>query len=187
MEFTRQTTRKNLWQALLSDPNDLRILTQWMEDHERNEGERGALEAVNKAAALPGSWLAAIWTTRALLSEGKLNEAMDIYRKVLTLAPAKSLAVQEISGHLGEAGYYEEALDLLLLIYAPRDHGAYTGFNLFNACEDCGDLDAAQEVLDRMEKGVEEPLLRQIVRIRQEKLEILREMAKTRRDGYLDH
>jgi len=175
MESMQRTTRENLWRALLSDPNDFNSLTQWIEDHERHDEDPGAADALRKAATLPGSWLASIWTTRALLAQGQLAAAMAIYREALNTASPKSLVMQEISGHLGEAGYYREAIELLLPRYDPRDHGAFAGFNLFNACEDICDLESARIVLDRMEKGVDHPQFEKIVRIRQEKLELLRE------------
>ena len=150
----------------------------------------GARAALQRAADLPDSWLAKIWLTRPLLlEEGRWEDSLALYREVLRLAPRKSLAVQEIAGHLGEAGYFRQAIDLLVPIYCPADHGPWAGFNLFNACEDAKDLDAAQEVLTRM-LAVDWPgepyarELKKIVCIRQEKLDILREMrdAKTKRN-----
>ncbi len=181
MNAQPSTTLETLWQALVTDPNDLNRLTSWIQQNERLSGDLGAKLALERAASLPSSWLAKIWLTRALLAEDKLDEAMGLYREALCLAPRKSLAVQEISGHLGEAGYYREAIDFLLPIYSPENHGPYAGFNLFNACEDIRDWDAAQEVLDRMGSATwpDAPGSRQfkeIVRIRQKKLHILRAM-----------
>ena len=181
MNIQPSTTLDALWQALVADPNDLHRLTSWIQQHERLSGDPGARFALERAAGLPTSWLAKIWLTKPLLEAGQVDESMRLYQEALRLAPRKSLAVQEISGHLGEAGYFREAIDLLLPIYSPDDHGPWAGFNLFNACEDARDPGSAQEVLNRMKKAAwpDQPgsrQLKEIVRIRQKKLDILREM-----------
>jgi len=181
MNTSTSTTLQTLWETLAVDPNEVSLLQSWIEQNEKFFGEPGARAALRRAADLPESWLAKIWTTRLLLEEGRLEDSLDLYREALRLAPKKSVAVQEIAGHLGQAGYFREAIDLLLPIYSPEDHGPWAGFNLFNTCEDADDLDSAQDVLNRMKAAhwPDEPgshYLRNIVRIRQEKLMILREM-----------
>ena len=185
MKTFNATTLETLWKAVVADPNDVGRLQVWVEKNQELFTRSGGRDALVRAADLPGSWLAKIWLTRVLLlDEDRLEDSMDLYREALRLAPRKSLAVQEIVGHLGEAGYFREAIDLLLPIYAPEDHGPWAGFNLFNACEDAHDLDSAQEVLNRMKaarwpKEDDPYYFRQIIRLRQEKLDILREMRDT--------
>lgn len=181
MNIQPSTTSESLWQTVSANPNDIGHLTSWIRLQEQLSGDAGARFALEKAAALPTSWLAKIWLTRVWLATGRLEESLTVYREVLTLAPRKSLAVQEISGHLGEVGYFRQLIELLLPIYSPDDHGPWAGFNLFNACEDTHDLSSAQEVLNRMRRAnwPKEPgsqHLKKIVRIRQEKLNLLREM-----------
>jgi tetratricopeptide (TPR) repeat protein len=186
---TTTITLNSLWTLVLDDPNDIQRLQKWITVNESLSGRSGARDALKRAACLDASWLAKIWFTRLLLLEDhRLEESLELYRKALRLAPRRSLAVQEIAGHLGEAGYFREAVDLLLPIYSPDDHGPWAGFNLFNACEDAGDLDAAQVVLDRMEKArwTDEPnaaQLKNIVRIRQEKLHLLRSADNSSRQN----
>ncbi len=180
---TIQSTLDALWAHLIEEPNDYERLRKWIDANEKAFGENGAQAALRRAAERPDSWLAMIWMTRPMLEDGKIEESIELYRAALELAPRKSLAVQEISGHLGEAGYYWESIDLLLPIYSAENHGPWAGFNLFNACEDVHHLDGAQEVLNRMKKAdwPDEPAsgsLKQIVRIRQEKLDILYDMRK---------
>ena len=185
MTTLNPTMLETLWLSVTADPNDVNRLQSWIKMSEKLLGESGGRDALKRAAGLPDSWLAKIWITRLLLlGEGRLKDSLDLYREALRLAPRKSLAVQEIAGHLGEAGHFREAIDLLLPIYAPDDHGPWAGFNLFNACEDAQDLDSAQEVLNRMRAAdwPGEPAsrhLKEIVRIRQNKLNILREMKNS--------
>jgi tetratricopeptide (TPR) repeat protein len=182
MTLSNTTTLDSLWTAVEADPNDVDRLQRWIVENDKRLGLLASRAALKRAADLPGSWLAKIWLTRPmLLDEGRLKESLDLYREALRLAPRKSLAVQEISGHLGEAGYFQEAVDFLLPLYSPTDHGPWAGLNLFNLCEDARDLDSAQEVLNRMKavnwsNGSYPWQLNEIVRIRQEKLDILREM-----------
>ena len=182
MNISNSTILETLWETLTVDPNEVNLLQDWIEKSETFFGEPGARAALRRAADLPDCWLAKIWITRRmLLEEARLEDSLDLYREVLRLAPKKSVAVQEIAGLLGEAGYFREAIDLLLPIYSPEDHGPWAGFNLFNACEDDHDLNSAQDVLNRMKAAhwPDEPgshYLKEIVRIRQKKLMILREM-----------
>lgn len=179
MILTEQKVKESLWNALVANPNDADQLTLWVNWNQTRFGPLGGKPALQRAADLPESWLAKIWLTKPLLlEEGQLNNSMQLYKEALRLAPRKSLAVQEISGHLGEVGYFREAIELLLPIYSAEDHGPWAGFNLYNSCLDAGDLASAQEILNRMKKAhwAEVPganTLQKIVWLRQEKLNLL--------------
>ncbi len=170
-------TLETHWKTLVEDPNNMDVLQTWIERHQKMVGDLKTRQALERVAKLSDSWLAKIWLTRYLLAEGKLEDSIHLYKEVLQLAPRKSVAVQEMTGHLGEAGYYEVSLDLLLPIYVPADHGPYAGFNLFNAAQDSRNWGAAQNVLDRMKVVDWESPLTEIVCIRQEKLDLLRQCA----------
>jgi tetratricopeptide (TPR) repeat protein len=175
------TSSEMLWQALMASPNDIDRMTSWVKHEEHLAGAQGAKNALERAAMLSGCWLGKIWLTRFLLHEGLLDESLKLYQEALQCAPRKSFAVQEIGGHLGEAGYYQEIVDLLLPIYSPDDHGPWAGFNLLNACEDSRDFESAQEVLHRMKNArwpndPSAPQFKRIVQIKQEKLDLVRRL-----------
>jgi hypothetical protein len=142
--------RDALWDSLAENPNDLDTLQLWLSRHGAAEGSETAKRALALVASLPQAWLAKIWTTRDLLARQRLNDAMAIYRDVLSRHIHEPLVIQEISGHLGEAGYYEEAVHLLLPRYVPSVHGPLAGLNLLHACEDAGDDDAGRLLAEKM-------------------------------------
>jgi tetratricopeptide (TPR) repeat protein len=142
--------KEALWESLVNEPNDPDLLRLWLFRHQDAWGDAAAVQALAAVARTPNAWLARIWTTREMLAQGRLNEAMAIYESVLALVPNSELAMQEISGHLGEAGYYDEALHLLLQRYVPRQHGALTALNLLNCCLDAGDHRAGRQLLNRL-------------------------------------
>jgi hypothetical protein len=143
---------EGLWESLVRNPNDLEVLRLWVRCREETQGNSGALQALREAAALPRAWLASIWSTRELLAQRKLSTAMAVYRETLDWVPESSLAMQEISGHLGEAGYYQEAIDLLLHRYDPELHGPVVAFNLLNLCEDASDDVAGRRLVHRLRR-----------------------------------
>jgi hypothetical protein len=139
-----------LWDSLLKNPNDVDTLHLWLKRQGAFEASPDSHRALKAVAAIPGAWLARIWTTRAMLAANRLDEAMALYRDVLASNPNEGLIVQEISGHLGEAGYYDEALHLLLPVYKPKIHGPTAGLNLLHACEDAGDIESGRALAHRM-------------------------------------
>ena len=149
-------TDNTLWERLRRTPNDHELLTLWVKQREAAGGDQGALQALREAAALSGSWLAKIWSTREMLAKGDLKSALEIYCVVLKGTDNDSLAMQEMSGHLGEAGYYHEAIEWLLPVYSPHRHGLFAGLNLLNCCQDAQDFDSGLDLVHRM-RGVHWP------------------------------
>jgi len=77
------------------------------------------------------------------------NAALAIYKSVLEIA-TEPAAIQEISGHLGAAGFYQEALDLLLPRFVPERDGPTAALNLLHCCEDAGDFDAGLQLVQQL-------------------------------------
>jgi len=142
--------RKTLRQALLLDPNEPSILDWWYTFHKDTSGEARAEKALREVAEERGSWLAEVWLSLTLLQDRKIDEAIAIYRRILGTAAHQGLALQEISGHLGQAGYYQEALDLVFPLYDPALHGPLTGLNLLKVCGDAGAIELGQKLIERM-------------------------------------
>jgi hypothetical protein len=139
-----------LSQGLLLDPNEPAFLDWWYQFHKETLNETQAEKALFEMAKVRGSWLAEIWLSRALLEDRKIAEVLSIYHRLLNTAGNESLALQEISGHLGETGYFQEALDLMYPLYEPDRHGPLTGLNLLQACVDAGAVELGRKLVERM-------------------------------------
>lgn len=146
----RAGLRRTLNQGLLLDPNEPGFLDWWYQFHKETLNEKEADKALLEMAELRGSWLAEIWLSRALLEDRKLADVLPVYERILRTAGHESLALQEISGHLGETGHFQEALDLLYPLYDPDRHGPMPGLNLLKACADAGDAERGRDLVQKM-------------------------------------
>ncbi len=94
-----------LWHALELDPNQDNGLLWFAALARERSGETGWLEALRRAAALPGSWRAKLWLARDALEKKDTESAMAFYRQVLEqVEPAPADVLMQISGDLGNNG-----------------------------------------------------------------------------------
>lgn len=139
-----------LWRALTLDPNQENGLEWWLaRNHERN-GDASYVAALEKAAAISGSWRPTLYLGRHWLAAGEVPQALELFRTVLALAASSPDALLTISGDLGNAGRIPELVDLTGSHYAPAIHGPQVGFNLLQAYLQLGRLDEGEALLDRL-------------------------------------
>jgi tetratricopeptide (TPR) repeat protein len=122
-----------LSEALQVDPNLENGLLWWAALARERGGEEAYLEALDAIAEVQGSWRPQLWLARHRLDEGDLTAALGLYNQVLELAADQSDALLMISGDLGNAGYVDQVLELVMPRYVPERHALSVGFNLLNA------------------------------------------------------
>jgi tetratricopeptide (TPR) repeat protein len=142
---------ETLWCALQLDPNQSNGL-MWFLALARDQGGSAAqTAALERVAALPGSWHAQLWLARAALERNETERAVQLYRDALSrIDPIPADALMQISGDLGSRGQ----LALLLELCAPRFdgklHGIQVGNNLIKAHLDLGRPAEARQLLERL-------------------------------------
>lgn len=141
-----------LWRGLTLDPNQENGLG-WFLALRRNRGGPAAVTAaLERVAALPGSWRAQCSLAREALERRDLDAALRLFHEVLsrTPRPVPVDILQAISGDLGKHGHLPELLAITLPHFDVAHHGLAVGSNLIKAHLDLGRLEAARELLDRL-------------------------------------
>jgi tetratricopeptide (TPR) repeat protein len=139
-----------LWRALQTDPN-LENAVVWFQAIAREAGgATAAHEAMEKLAALPGSWRAQLGLAREALDAKSFDQAIAYYRDVLVRAepPYAADMLMQISGDLGNHERIADILTLIAPVFNPEQHGVMVGNNLIKALVETGDLDQARKILE---------------------------------------
>jgi tetratricopeptide (TPR) repeat protein len=139
-----------LWRAITLDPNFENALGWWSALERERGGEAAYVAALEKAAALPGSWRAALWLGGHALEGGDIDGALARFRAVLADENVDGEALALISGELGNAGRIEELAGLVGPTYDPARHAPAAGLNLVRALLHLGRLDEAEALLGRL-------------------------------------
>jgi len=140
-----------LWHALELDPNQDNGVGWYEVIHRERGGEEASRAALQRIAALPGSWRAQLWLARKALENRDLAGALDFYRESLSrIDPAPAGALMQISGDLGNAGHLVPLLEIVAPRFQATLHGLEVGNNLIKAHLDLGQLDAARAILDQL-------------------------------------
>ena len=145
-----ELSQSTLWHAFELDPNQPEGFA-WCAAMSRAEGgAEQVLELVRRIAELPGSWRARLWLARMELAEKRIEAAVTYYREALSLAgkpPPTELLVQ-MSSDLGQFGFASPMLGEVAPLFDAGVHGLPVANNLFRACLELGEFDAARGLLD---------------------------------------
>lgn len=143
---------ETLWHALEVDPNQDNGMGWYEAIHREKGGPEAGLEALQRLAALPGSWRPQLWLARHALQTRKTEEALKLYRDCLNRVgnPVPADLLMQMSGDLGNTGHLPEILQLVAPHFDARTHGLPVGNNLIRANLDLGQLDAARRILDQL-------------------------------------
>ena len=142
-----QKSQQVLWQAITADPNFENALLWYASIHHERNPKFGWVDAMQRIAAIEGSWRAKLWLARAALESKNLPAAMELYQKVLVMAADADGALMQISGDLGKAGHLAEILELVFPFYDPARHDIAAGFNFLQAFLETGDWQRGEELL----------------------------------------
>ncbi len=142
-----------LWRAMELDPNQENGMGWYEVIHREKNGEAAGLDALKRVAAIPTSWRAQLWIARHALSQGQLDQALELYRQSLDRAPKPTPAdlLTQLSGDLGNTGHLIQLLDLTVPHFDVQHHGLQVGNNLIKAAIDTGQLDLARQWLDQLQ------------------------------------
>lgn len=139
-----------LWEGLTLDPNQDNGLLWWGAIHEERDATNGFPEAMQRVAAIEGSWRPQLWLAQACLEKKNLTEAKRYYDHILQVAADQSDAMIMISGDLGKNGYVCEVLDTILPIYNPEKHDIRIGGNLLQAYLETKNYVDGEKLLHRL-------------------------------------
>jgi len=141
-----------LWHALEVDPNQDNGMGWYEAIHREKGGPAAGLEALQRVAALPGSWRPQLWLARHALQTRKPEEALKLYHGCLGRVghPVPADLLMQMSGDLGNTGHLPEILQLVEPHFDARIHGLPVGNNLIKAHLDLGQIEAARRVLDQL-------------------------------------
>ncbi len=154
-------SEETLWRALEIEPNLDNGLGWYVAQEQEKGGEAAAKAALDRVAALPGSWRALLWLARPALGAGDLPAAMSLYREALIRAgemvqklglPAiPGDFLMQMSGDLGGSGHLAELVELTGPQFVPEMHGLPVGNNLIKANYDLGNYAAASAIVDALD------------------------------------
>jgi tetratricopeptide (TPR) repeat protein len=145
-----------LWRALEVEPNLDNGLGWYLAQAQEAGGEAAVLPALQKVAALPGSWRALLWMARQRIQSGDLAGAMEMYGDALARVQTLGLPgvpgdfLMQMSGDLGGGGHLAELVELTGPYFVPELHGMPVGNNLIKANFDLGNLQAARAIVDAL-------------------------------------
>lgn len=139
-----------LWQSIQADPNQDNGLQWWAIIQQERGGEASYLAALQKAAALPGSWLAQLWLARHYLEHKDIEAARTLYVEVLTEGLYDQNALMMISGDLGNNEQIPLLVELIAPIYDEHKHEPMAGLNLLRAYQALGNAEEGEKLLSRL-------------------------------------
>jgi tetratricopeptide (TPR) repeat protein len=147
-----QKAEEILWHGLELDPNQDNGFAWYQAIYRERGGNQAGDAAMQRVAALPGSWRPQLWQAREALKSRNLDGALALYRESLARVkkPIPSDLLRQISGDLGNAGHLPEILQLTEPHFDPALHGLQVGNNLIKAHMDLGQFDNARRILDQL-------------------------------------
>lgn len=148
-----EEARSTLWHALELSPNMDNAFGWYIATHRDSGGRDEELAALDRVAALPGSWRARLWIARDALETGDRGRALALYQEAFGMAgtPVPADLLVQMSGDLGKNGHVPDILNLAGPHFVAATHGIGVGNNLIKACIDTGHLDAARDILRKLE------------------------------------
>ncbi|MBN1598932.1 MAG: tetratricopeptide repeat protein [Bacteroidales bacterium] len=146
-------SEKTLWHALEVDPNQDNAVEWWAAIHNDRNGQAGYIEALEKVAALNGSWRAQLWLARTSLERQEYEKAREYYNNIITILKVMpSDVMMQISGDLGNAGRLHDIVELCGPRFDPELHGLMPGNNLMKAYIGLKDPENARTILNKLYK-----------------------------------
>jgi tetratricopeptide (TPR) repeat protein len=141
---------QSFWRALDLDPNHPEAFGALLMSRHKQGGDEMVKEALVRIGALPGNWRSRMVNARAALDRKEVDAALGLYREAIALAgkPVPLDLLMQMTGDLGHTGHPDVMLREAAQLYAVEAHGLQGAHNLFRACLETGQLQAARGLLD---------------------------------------
>jgi len=140
--------KKQVWGSLQVDPNADLAIDIFCAAHSSETKDSALLEI----AKLPGAWRSRTLYWESLLRKRDIDKLKSDASEVLAgfPRPIPQELLLQLSGDLGNWGYLLELLELCTPHYEPCNYDIRLGSNMLKANLDLGQVDAAQDLLDRL-------------------------------------
>jgi tetratricopeptide (TPR) repeat protein len=123
-----------LWKAIQLDPNYSSSIDFWLVIIRENEGEEAYYNSLKVLSQLPDTWYPQLYLAREHIENKDLTTTLPLLKHVLNTAPLDSDALLIISGDLGQNGFIQEILDIVLPHYTfTSDNGQHLTQNILQA------------------------------------------------------
>jgi tetratricopeptide (TPR) repeat protein len=147
-----------LRRALTLDANLDGLFNWYVSIQRQRGGEELARATIDQLAKDNKNWRARIAIAARFVKEGKIDQALPIYRQVLANGELPPDALVHITADLGSAGRLMELVELVLPYYSVQMHGPYAGVNLLQALIALRRTEQATTLMDEL-KGLNHPAL----------------------------
>lgn len=149
-ENNNQKAEELLLKGLQLDPNQDNAIEWWIAIQNAKGGKPAYLSELKKLSDIKGSWRPQLWLAREALQQKDLPTAIRYYKHVISLAKDEGDVLMQISGDLGQNGYYEEIFKLVLPIYDPKKHNVWPGINILQAYLESKKYEEGEKFLKKM-------------------------------------
>ncbi len=143
-----------LLHALEVDPNQENGLGWYTAIQKEKGGEQAFSDSLTQIALFPGSWRAQLWLARLALGKSDIDTARTLYTQAIENAgmPVSEELLMQMSGDLGNTGYLNEIIELVLPYFQVALHGLQVGNNLIKTYVELGRWQEARELIDQLYK-----------------------------------
>lgn len=150
-----QTERELLSAALDLDPNIepamLRLLElAGLDCDDEVSGLEARQHCLDQLCQREDAWLPRACIARELLDQGRVDEALDHYERLVAVLPRDSRAITRVTGDLGVHGCTRELVDWFVDNYDTETCGIYAGMNLVQALIAEGEIKRADDLLGQL-------------------------------------
>lgn len=153
VEFERGEHEKaeaTLWRAIEGEPNLDNGLMWWASIQRERGGDDAYVAALQRVAALPGSWRAQLWLARHHLQNGDVDTARALYQQALASDALDGEPLMMVSGDLGNHGQVPLMVELIAPVLNLQRHDPRAGLNLLQAYVQLGRLDEGEALLSQL-------------------------------------
>jgi tetratricopeptide (TPR) repeat protein len=144
-----------LEESLMADPNQDNALTWWLEIRIEQLASEGLTHEPPNLAAYKelnkrfGGWIAKAWLGEYYIVNNNIDTARTYYEEILAQAYAPHVLTR-ISSDLGQYGFFDEALELIVPRYIPEQHDIETGLNLLQVYLELKQVSEGQQLLHEL-------------------------------------
>ncbi|PXV58984.1 Tetratricopeptide repeat-containing protein [Dyella jiangningensis] len=139
-----------LWTAIEREPNLDNGLMWWAAMHKERGGDEAYAAALQRVAALLGSWRAQLWLARRHLERGEVDDARALYEQWLASETLDGDALMMVSGDLGNHGQVPLMIELIAPALDLQRHDPRAAMNVVQAYLQLGRVEEGEALLSRL-------------------------------------